>query len=122
MRCDEPGIVLAVFARRGKTRPSRRAPEHVEDLRRPRRVGAVVESDRDLVLAAGALMVEDRVGGEVGVVRAEQTAVSSSVTVRAPSSRVSSTVTISPRPTLRDRVAGLERAERLERRGGGLCP
>src|SRR6266540_2130600 len=70
---NKPRVPLGVYAHEEKGCFHVRGFENIQDLRRPSRVRAVVKSDCDLVLAAGALMIKRRELRERDVFRCEIT-------------------------------------------------
>ena len=70
---NEARIFLRVHAHEKERRLHVRRFQNVENLRRPSRIGTVVESDRDLMLAARALMIERRKFGNFVYLRGQIT-------------------------------------------------
>src|SRR5881394_768519 len=68
------GVTLCVYSHDEKGRLHVCCFQNVQDLRSPSRIGAVIESDCHLMLAAGALVIKGRkfcklyiVGGKIAV-------------------------------------------------------
>ena len=68
---NKPGVTFRIHSHQEKRRFYVRGFKNVQDLWRPSRIGSVIKSDCDLMLAACALVIERRELGKLHVLRSE---------------------------------------------------
>ena len=112
---NEIGIFLRVDPDEEEGRLDSVRLQNVEHLRRPLRIGPVVEGERDLMLATGALMIERREFRESEIGRTEVAVRVEPRSCARRRDRVSSTLDDFSVADIGDRIGSLERFERLHR-------